>query len=285
MNGKAIYQPKGAAAEYAKYACNFYIGCSNECSYCYCKRFNWGNVPKLKKCFKSELHALEVFEKELNANLSKLQKHGLFFSFTTDPLLRICANITFRAILIANYYEVPCKILTKRAEWVSHLEDYLDEKEVEDGVKEIFSKERFKKLVAFGFTLTGRDDLEPNASTNAERIEAMKKLYDAGFKTWCSVEPIIDFESSFSMIYATKNFCNLYKIGLKSGQKFEIIEIRKFIQYVTDLLHYNSFAKIYFKDSLLQQAGIKREDLPSNCVSRDYNLFNDKNNENDKGRE
>ena len=29
INGKAIYSPKGKAAEYGRYACNFYVGCSN----------------------------------------------------------------------------------------------------------------------------------------------------------------------------------------------------------------------------------------------------------------
>lgn len=29
--GKAIYKPAGKAGEYAKYACNFYVGCSNDC--------------------------------------------------------------------------------------------------------------------------------------------------------------------------------------------------------------------------------------------------------------
>lgn len=33
LNGKAIYSPKGKAGEYAKYACNFYVGCSNDCDY------------------------------------------------------------------------------------------------------------------------------------------------------------------------------------------------------------------------------------------------------------
>jgi hypothetical protein len=35
FNGKAIYQPSGKAAEYAGYACNFYVGCSCGCTYCY----------------------------------------------------------------------------------------------------------------------------------------------------------------------------------------------------------------------------------------------------------
>jgi len=75
--GKAIYQPKGAAGEYAKYACNFYVGCSNRCHYCYLqkpplKTACGGNTLKLKSCFKNEEHALEVFEKELKKNLSEL---------------------------------------------------------------------------------------------------------------------------------------------------------------------------------------------------------------------
>ena len=43
----------------------------------------WSDTPKLKKCFKDEVHALEIFENELKANLPELQKHGLFFTFTT----------------------------------------------------------------------------------------------------------------------------------------------------------------------------------------------------------
>ena len=35
FNGKAIYNPKGKAGEYAPWACNFYTGCSNDCEYCY----------------------------------------------------------------------------------------------------------------------------------------------------------------------------------------------------------------------------------------------------------
>ena len=70
FKGKAIYNPKGKAAEYSKWACNFYTGCSNGCTYCYLKKGRGskvlgGDKPTLKKCFKDEAHALEVFEKEM----------------------------------------------------------------------------------------------------------------------------------------------------------------------------------------------------------------------------
>ena len=131
--------------------------------------------------------------------------------------------------------------------------------------------EKWKKYVAFGWTLTGFDLEEPNASTNAERIEAMRELHEAGFRTWASIEPIIDFTSSKAMILATYGFCDLYKIGLESGKKYDKKHLEAWTEQATTWIK----SKIYFKDSLLKAAGINRSDLPKNCVSRDYNMFND----------
>jgi hypothetical protein len=106
----------------------------------------------------------------------------------------------------------------------------------------------------------------------------MKKLHDAGFRTFASIEPIIDIDSSVKMIEQTYKFCNLYKIGIESGKKYNKTDLQLFIGYITTDLsepfpHTRKNNKFYFKDSLLQQAGIKREDLPANCVSRNYNML------------
>ena len=99
FNGKAIYNPKGKAGEYAPWACNFYTGCSNDCEYCYCKRgvmsHVWDNKPHLKKCFKDERKALEIFEKELVANLEALRSSSIFFTFTSDPLLPVRLHMVY----------------------------------------------------------------------------------------------------------------------------------------------------------------------------------------------
>jgi hypothetical protein len=102
-----------------------------------------------------------------------------------------------------------------------------------------------------------------------ERIEAMKKLHNAGFKTWVSIEPIIDLDSSFDMIRFTLSCCDFYKIGLKSGAKYDSGLLLKF---VNDVLFKVRPIPIYFKDSLLKKVGINRELLPENCVTRDFNL-------------
>jgi len=282
FNGKAIYNPSGKAGEYAEWACNFYTGCSNNCNYCYCKRgvmsHTWSTTPKLKSCFKDENHALEVFEKELKANLSELQEHGLFFSFTTDPMLPETIKLTLNAASVCADNKVPIKILTKRTEFLTSEEAEGLIKEA-DGHISILMKINNSHYVswnrdeidaAFGFTLTGHDDLEPSASTNAERIEAMRRLHTAGFKTWASVEPVIDFKSSLEMITKTVKFCDLYKIGLMSGWKYNMLEIRGMMLACFAIDN----KKFYFKDSLLSQADFNREDLPSNCVNRNYNLFN-----------
>jgi DNA repair photolyase len=259
FKGKALYNPSGKAGEYSYWACNFFTGCSNDCQYCYCKRgvlaHTWSNTPQLKKCFKDKDHALEVFDKEMLANLPELREHGIFFSFTTDPMLPETMPLTLLAANEAAGSGVPVKILTKRADWVDKF------------LRDVpFWRERY----AFGFTLTGHDELEPNASTNAERIEAMRKLHDAGFKTFASIEPVIIFEQSRVLIRRALLYCDLFKIGLMSGKKYTPREVKLFVDLV---LIYTRDTPVYFKDGLLSQAGIDRRDLPPNCVTRNYNIF------------
>lgn len=261
FNGKAIYQPTGKAAEYSPWACNFYTGCSNDCEYCYCKRgvlsHVWSTEPRLKKCFKDKEHALKVFERELWMNRKELADHGLLFSFTTDPLLPQTSSLTYTAAIMAEKCDVPVKILTKRADITS---DWgllcLD-----------------TELTAIGFTLTGFDDLEPGASSNQERIEAMKELHYMGFKTFASIEPIIDPVKSLDMINATKDVCDLYKIGTMSGRKMDYkwVDMRRLMDRLVEMSRQGK--KIYLKDSFLSYLNIKREDCPGKFVNSDYNIF------------
>jgi hypothetical protein len=69
----------------------------------------------------------------------------------------------------------------------------------------------------------------------------------------------------------------LYKVGIESGKKYDRADLSDFVNTISSVIRSkkSSSPKIYFKDSLLKQAGIRREDLPKNCVGRDYNIFND----------
>jgi DNA repair photolyase len=250
FNGKAIYNPSGKAGEYSLFACNFFKGCSGKCSYCYLKKgvlshTLGGDKPELKSCFISIDHAKETFLKELKLNKPELEKHGLFFSFTSD-FLPETSELLIWAIEMCLFSFIPVKILTKQVDWITN--NWLD---TLDGCE---------KEIAFGFTLTGHDVLEPGCASNAARIDKMKRLHFMGFKTWASIEPIIDFESSFQMISEVAHSCDLFKIGLSSGKKYDKNEINFFVSDVRTLLA-PIMTKIYFKDSLLKSAGIDREIL------------------------
>ena len=265
-HGKVIYNPSGKAQEYSYWAANFYNGCSAKCDYCYNRhsrsaKIVGGDVPTLKKSLKDEETAIWTFRIEAMKNIEKLVKHGLFFNFVSDPCLKETIALNFDAITWAAQFAIPCKILTKQGWWVNQFLENFDKLNVK------------KEYFQFGFTLTGHDELEPGASPNQNRIEAMKKLHDAGFKTWASIEPVIDIESSWRMIINSSFNCDLYKIGVQSGKKFNKETLYEFVNSVTNFIDGIDIpGQIYWKDTLIKQAGISRENLPANCVTRNFNL-------------
>jgi DNA repair photolyase len=260
FHGKVIYNPSGKAGEYSYWAANFYNGCSARCEYCYNRhgrgaKILGGDMPTLKSSLYNETTAYSIFMKEVDKNLFELQKYGLFLNFVSDPCLPETIDLNFKAINYCHRCCIPVKLLTKQIWWLS-------EKFIQDIAL-------LPNNVSYGFTLTGHDELEPGAATNAERIETMKKLHDAGFKTWASIEPIIDLDSSFDMIRWSMSYCDFYKIGLKSGQKYD----KKMLhQFLFDVIYKTSKIPIYWKNSFLKQAGLLRDNLPANCVNRDFNL-------------
>ena len=133
LNGKCLYTPGGAAREYAAVGCNFYRGCPFQCEYCYNRTGitapvnglpyahlqdsfskEW-NVPKKYRNLTGEQYALLVFKRECEKWYSHLAKHGIFFSFTTDPLSQDTYELTIQAALYAAKNNIPVKILTKNA--------------------------------------------------------------------------------------------------------------------------------------------------------------------------
>ena len=134
-------------------------------------------------------------------------------------------------------------------------------------------------LLCIGFTLTGHDELEPNADSNDARILAMKLLHEAGIKTFASIEPIIDFDSSLSMIEQTAGFCDLYRIGLRSGVKSDYYDNEKLCFFMWQvegtLVLKLSKAKVYWKESVRERVSFSDPDYwtSRNNVNADYNIF------------
>ncbi|NDV81307.1 hypothetical protein [Bacteroides sp. 51] len=263
FKGKAIYNPSGKAGEYSYWACNFYNGCSVGCKYCFNKKgmtskVLGGDKPTLQKGLVDEYTACKIFIQEVSENVEELRKHGLFFSFTTDPLLPETKELTYFAIGVCQANRIPVKILTK-----------MGQKEALE-FSAVSSAYRWdNRLIAYGVTLTGCDSEEPNAPSNKSRVIALMDMKFEGYRTFASIEPIIDLDSSLSMVMKSVDFCDLFKVGLLSGKKYDYRELRGFILACAHLDN-----KLYFKDTFIKQAGLTREELPANCVTRDYNIFN-----------
>ena len=268
---KAIYRPKGRAREYSPWACNLYVGCQNDCTYCFNKRGFLGSVmggPKaeLKQCFKDEEDAFKTFVKELKKHQKDIIRDGdLLFSFTSDPCLPETIDLTFRCLAAAVIEKVPCLILTKKADWI------LNKPRMDEAVEFLF-----RDYLAVGFTLTGCDELEPGASPNIKRIEAMHLLHETGIKTFASIEPVIDFKKSFDMIRRSVRWCDHYKIGLLSGDRHAYdrylmpYDLETFVFDVNELLTENK-KTVYWKKSVTDTIGHPITD-PC-CVDADYRLI------------
>ena len=273
INGKAIYATKGAAMEYGRIGCNFFTGCPHNCEYCYLKRgapskVLGGATVQLKKCFKDVIDAYGAFCHEVGKHLAECQKHGVFFSFTTDPMIQETRTLTICAVGYLGDLGIRSTILTKDVSWIND----------EDAVRLLNEIVEKGFDVRIGFTLTGRDDMEPHASKNAIRCLTMRGLHKMGIKTWASIEPVIDWLSSKRVIEQTLDCCDHYKIGLRSGVKkdyYDLIasgrKLDEFTQMITE-----AGRTVYLKESA--RALLRRcykedyyNEILSRCVDMDGN--------------
>lgn len=267
---KAIYTPKGAAREYGRVGCNFYKGCPNACEYCYLKRGApsaqlGGNTAVLKKRLKDEDHALEVFCREVRKRIDVLRNTGVFFSFTTDPMIPETRDLTLSALNMLECSRIPVSILTKDTQWLDYERAAIHLQAIADR----------KYDIRFGFTLTGRDDMEPNASTNYDRINAMRHLHSMGIRTWASIEPVIDWVSTNMVVVLSLDCCDHYKIGLRSGVKKDYYDLVASGRWLDDLTNKITAAgkTVYLKESareLLQRC--YKEEYYNEILSRTVDM-------------
>lgn len=239
---KLIYQPKGKAREYSPWACNLYNGCTNNCTYCYNKKgvgsklLGKENVT-LKSGFADKDEAYQTFTIELNKFKDAIlaDGKGLFFNFVSDPFLKETWELNFLCAQYALTKNVPCVFLSK--------------KYPTDSMISLF--QFYNHLVKVGFTLTGMDELEPNADTNSDRIEAIRVLEKGGVRTWASIEPIINVARSLYLISRAYNVgCREFKIGVLSGKKDytprDILDFKRTVE------EYFDDCTILWKESLLE---------------------------------
>ena len=235
-----IYQPKGPAGEYAKWAVNLHNGCTHGCTYCYNRRgvlsHAFGEKPKMKTIVEKRasvraqkireestlmpqdwvrrralyLTICDLLDRDIDEIGAKqlMDDGGVFFSFKCDPMDASNIDVTYYAVIHLLQWFIPVSILTKSTEWLR-----------ESNVANLFLRGVNNHLLTIGFTLTGMDEMERNAPSNAERIHALKILHVMGIKTFVSLEPVVSFDASLRMIEQASLYCKEFRIGLMSPYK------------------------------------------------------------------
>lgn len=274
---KILSRPKGNAEEYGRWSVNPYLGCPHGCLYCYLKKGVWakalgGNEVKLKNGLVSDDHAYHLAMAEILEHREEIIRDGgLFMSFVTDPCADETCNLFYRIASSAMQRDIPVTILTKSTRVWNHQLFY-----------QMRSLRQFKKNIAFGWTLTGYNKLEPYAPTNEARLRDMNFVHNEGFQVWASIEPVIDFDTSLCMIkLALDAGCRHFKIGLLTNNtkvcraKYDLQECLAFIHDV--MWATESTATVYWKQSVREFLG--QEDFAratvgySHSVGKDYNMF------------
>ena len=295
---KILSRPKGNAEEYGRWSVNPYIGCSHGCLYCYLKKGPSGsylgqNKPVLKKGVVNEEHAFHLAMAEIIENRDEIIRDGgLFMTFTSDPFQRETRTLFLRIAVKSTNHGIPVTILTKCGA------DCVGRKSMDGYSYSLDCKLEYDleglsyRQIAVGWTLTGHDELEPNASPNSERINAMKKFAEdirgeivklanttneflgckivADPHIWASIEPVIDFPSSLDMIYQALNAgCQHFKIGLLTNNtrvvrkdfqigehQFKAYDVRDLLHFIEDVMRLtDGKATVYWKQSVRDLLG------------------------------
>ncbi len=239
-----IYEPKGAAAEYAELAVNLYTTCTHGCTYCYCP----GALHKTPAEFHCEGPPKKDVLKRLAKDCAIMAKNKdtreVLLSFVGDPYQSDeAAWLTHQALVLLGVHGIKTTVLTKNPRWI-----FLHEQQ------NIFQAYDISLGVSFvWFNDAIREQFEPHAGRIQTRNLAIANAHSLGIRTWVSLEPVIDPAQALLVVREMHKYVDHWKVGIIEHDK-ELIAAQnwgKFYRDVTALL--NSVGADYLiKESLLK---------------------------------
>lgn len=302
VKGALIYQPQGAAGEYAKWAINLYHGCSNGCTYCYNRRgvlsHVFGDKPELAAPIikqrdkllneylkKNDMTAHDAIKKGvvnhenlvathvlISKDLEKIgidklrQDGGIFFSFTCDPFdIEADMLILQQTVLHLLFDRIPVTILTKNVHWMQTGLWKSTLRDLTTDYKDI------ARYLTIGFTITGKDKLEPGAPSTEERIEALRELRDKYLvNTFVSLEPITSIHTASEVIKKTYQITDEIRIGAQSPIKKDRYDPNEFFGFITAVkfLARDLPCRFMVKDSMYKQAENFEDTYRDMCIAK-----------------
>ncbi len=173
------------------YAINPYIGCQHGCVWCYSKFMKnytghdndeWGNFVDVK------INAPDILAKEIK----KLKgSPEIFFSSVCDPYqpLEGKYKLTRQCLEILSHYPFSVSILTQSKLVARDIDLFKKFKKIEVGMSFITLDERATRI------------FQPITASPEKRIETLKKLHQAGIKTYLHVGPILPVFTNFEEIF------------------------------------------------------------------------------------
>jgi DNA repair photolyase len=240
MKNPVIYTPKGAAREYAAFACNVYKGCAHGCSYCFGPDVTHAAKEQFLKASTRGPDFLERVEHDAkimsNEGRTTFQVH---LCFTTDPYQPIenDLHITRKTIQILHNHGLTVAILTKA------------------GTQALRDLDLFGANDAMAATMTyaTKEDTEreePCAALPQDRWDALKKFHAQGIPTWISCEPVMDPKQTLYLIEAMYQDVDLVKVGkLNHDPKREaLVDWRKFGLLSISILEKLGYKRIFDPD-------------------------------------
>lgn len=249
--------------EYGDYSMNYVLGCAHGCKYpCYAflmaRRF--GRVQSYDHWVRPYLvsNTLEILDREIPRLKRRIK--SVHLCFTTDPFMYGYDEIEQMSLAVIqrlNEAGIECKVLTKGL--------------LPQALADLSSRN------AYGITLISLDEryrrqVEPGAAPYLERLTALKRLHDSGYRTWVSVEPYPPpnlIEQSLDEILEAVAFSDTIIFGRTNYSKevsaysahkdFYNRQAQKAIDFCTA-----HGIRYHIKDGTMSSAGSATQEAPTN---------------------
>jgi DNA repair photolyase len=172
-----------SGVENAGYALNHVEGCAHGCRYpCYAMliKKRCGAVKSYEDWIHPKIvgNALKLLGKELPRRKNKIS--SVFLCFATDPFMyhvEEVQNLTLEILQRLNKEGIKAVLLSKGVYPNTVLDTSAFSNQNEYGATIVSLSEDFRKK------------FEPHAATVEQRVKSLKKLHEAGLKTWVMMEP------------------------------------------------------------------------------------------------
>ena len=184
------------------YAINPYIGCLHGCVWCYARFMKgytghdndqWGNFVDVKinapEVLIKDLKKLKICSNDLNHSNNNYP--SVFFSSVCDPYqpVEVKYKLTRKCLEILSQFPFSVSVLTQSKLVTRDIDLFKKFKSLEVGMSFITMDEKATRI----FQLT--------TALPKERIETLKKLHQAGIKTYLHVGPILPVFTNFEEIF------------------------------------------------------------------------------------